>query len=102
MNHESAFSGYLGAKKTEEDRILQNSFWPGLRQDVIRFSHSFVVCQRTVKKGVVKKVLLGSIPLINTPFKIAAVDIVGYILTLADYVTGYPEQFHSRRLLLRL
>ena len=28
VNHESAFSGHLGAKKTEV-RILPNFFWPG-------------------------------------------------------------------------
>ena len=101
VNHESAFSGHLGAKKTEV-RILPNFFWPGLRQDVIRFCRSCDVCQRTVKRGSVKKVPLGSMPLINTPFKRVAVDIVGpiappseaghrYILTLVDYATRYPE-----------
>ena len=34
VNHESAFSGHLGAKKTEV-RILTNFFWPGLRQDIV-------------------------------------------------------------------
>ena len=43
VNHESAFSGHLGAKKTEV-RILPNFFWPGLRQDVIRFCRSCDVC----------------------------------------------------------
>ena len=76
MNHESAFSGHLGAKKTEV-RILLNFFWPGLRQDVIGFCSSFDVCQRTVKKENVKKVPLGSMPLIDMPFKRVAVDIVG-------------------------
>ena len=101
VNHESAFSGHLGAKKTEI-RILPNFFWPGLRQDVIRFCRSCDVCQRTVKRGSVKKVPLGSMPLIDTPFKRVAVDIIGpiappseaghrYILTLVDYTTRYPE-----------
>ena len=101
VNHESAFSGHLGAKKTEV-RILPNFFWPGLRQDVIRFCRSCDVCQRTVKRGSVRKVPLGSMPLIDTPFKRVAVDIVGpiappseaghrYILTLVDYATRYPE-----------
>ena len=101
VNHESAFSGHLGAKKTEV-RILPNFFWPGLRQDVIRFCRSCDVCQRTVKRGSVKKVPLGSMPLIDTSFKRVAVDIVGpiappseaghrYILTLVDYATRYPE-----------
>ena len=101
VNHESAFSGHLGAKKTEV-RILPNFFWPGLHQDVIRFCRSCDVCQRTVKRGNVRKVPLGSMPLIDTPFKRVAVDIVGpiappseaghrYILTLVDYATRYPE-----------
>ena len=32
LNHESGFSGYLGAKKTEV-RILPNFFWPGQRPE---------------------------------------------------------------------
>ena len=53
-------------------------------------------------RGSVKKVPLGSLPLIDTPFKRVAVDIVGprappseaghrYILTLVDYATKYLE-----------
>ena len=98
----SAFSGHLGAKKTEV-RILPNFFWPGLRQDFIRFCRSCDVCQRTVKRGSVKKVPLGSMPLIDTPFKRVAVDTIRpiappseaghrYILTLVDYATRYPEE----------
>ena len=78
VNHESAFSGHLGAKKTEV-RILPNFFLPGLHQDVIRLCHSCDVCQRTIKRGSVRKVPLGSMPLIDTPFKRVAVDIVGPI-----------------------
>ena len=55
VNRESEFSGNLGAKK-KEIRILSKFFWPGLRQDVVRFCRSYDVCQRTVKKGTVKKV----------------------------------------------
>ena len=101
VNHESAFSGHLGAKKSEV-RILLNFFWPGLRQDVISFCRSCGVCQRTIKKGNVKKVPLRSMPLIDTLFKRVAVDIIGpiahpieaghrYILTLVNHATRYPE-----------
>ena len=101
MNHESAFSGQLGAKKTEV-RILSNFFLPGLCQDVIRFCCSCDVCQRSIKKGIVKKEPIGSMPLMDTPFKRVVVDIVGliasqsevghpYILTLVYYATRYPE-----------
>ena len=53
-------------------------------------------------EGRVTKVPLGKLPLIDTPFKRVAVDIVGpieprserksrYILTMIDYATRYPE-----------
>ena len=77
-NYESAFIGHLGVKKTEV-RILPNFFLPGLRQHITRFCRSCDVCQRTIKMGIVKKVPLGSMPLIDTPFKRVAVDIVGPI-----------------------
>ena len=93
MNHESAFRGHLGAKKTEV-RIISNFFLPGLRQDVIRFCRSCDVCQRTVKKGHVKKVQLGSMPLFDTPFKRVAVDIVGPIAPPSESQT---QTFGSRR-----
>ena len=54
-------------------------FWPELCQDVIKFCRSCDVCQRTFKKGIVKKVPLGCVPLIAMPFKRIAVDIVGLI-----------------------
>ena len=40
VNHGSAFIGHPGATKTEV-KILPNFFWPGLRQDVIRFCRSY-------------------------------------------------------------
>ena len=63
-----------------------------------RFCKSYDICQRTIQKGRVTKVPLGKIPLIDTPFKRLAVDIVGptepcsdkksrYILTMTDYTT---------------
>ena len=77
-------------------------FWPGVCGDVTQFCKSCDICQRTVQKGRVAKVPLGRLPLINTPFKHVAVDIVGpieprsnnrsrYILTMMYYATRYPE-----------
>ena len=108
VNHESAFIGHLGVKKIEV-RILPNFFWPGQRQNVIRFCRSCDVCQKTVKKGNVKKVPLGSMPLIDKSFKRVAVDIVGqiaplseaghrYILILVDYATRYPEAVTPKKI----
>ena len=75
---------------------------PGICGDVARFCKSCDICQRTIQKGRVSKVPLGKLPLIDTPFKRVAVDIVGpmeprsekrnrCILTMIDYATRYPE-----------
>ncbi|GFO34139.1 Zinc finger protein [Plakobranchus ocellatus] len=61
-----------------------------------------VVCQRTVKKGTVPRVPLEKVPLIDTPFKRVAIDLIGpinppseaghrFILTLVDYATRFAE-----------
>ena len=47
-----------------------------IKQDAIGFCCSCDVCQRTVKRDSVKKVQLGSMPLINTSFKMVTVDIL--------------------------
>ena len=101
LAHESLMAGHLGIRKTI-DRVVAEFFWPGVCGDVTRFCKSCDICQRTVQKGRVAKVPLGRLPLIDTPFKCVAVDIVGpieprsnnrsrNILTLMDYATRYPE-----------
>ncbi|KAM7284397.1 uncharacterized protein ISCGN_001491 [Ixodes scapularis] len=99
--HDGIMAGHLGVQKTK-DRILEEFFWPGITADVKRFVASCDICQRTIPKGRVTRVPLGKAPLIETPFKRVAIDIVGpiqppskhgnrYILTLMDYATRYPE-----------
>jgi hypothetical protein len=99
--HDTLFSGHLGVRKTT-DRIVAEFYWPGVCVDVSRYCRSCDICQRTIAKGKVSKVPLGKMPLIDTPFKRVAVDIVGpiepmtdrknrYILTMVDYATRYPE-----------
>ena len=84
------------------DRVLIEFFRPGVCGDVSRFCKSCDICQRTIQKGRVTKAPVGKLPLIDTPFKRVAVDIVGsieprserksrYILTVIDYATRYPE-----------
>ena len=101
LAHESFMAGHLGIRKTI-DRVVAVFFWPGVCRDVTRFCKSCDICQRTIQKGRVAKVPLGRLPLIDTPFKRVAVDIVGpieprsnnrsrYILTMMDYATRYPE-----------
>ena len=99
--HDSSMAGHLGIKKTA-DRVLANFYWPGVEGDIRRYCVSCDICQRTIAKGHVRKVPLGRMPLIDTPFRRVAVDLVGpihpvtergnkYILTLVDYATRYPE-----------
>ena len=95
-------SEHLGIKKTL-DRVVSEFFffWPGVCGDVARFCKSCDICQWTIRKGRVTKIPLGKLPLIDTPFKRVAVDIVGpaeprsdkklrYILKMIDYATRYP------------
>ncbi|XP_033099549.1 uncharacterized protein LOC117103147 [Anneissia japonica] len=96
--HESILGGHQGAKKSS-DRVLAFFYWPGVISDVKRYCKSCDICQRTIPKGLLKKVPLGGMPLVDTPFDRVAMDIVGprsgrgnrYILTLVDYATRYPE-----------
>ena len=101
LAHAGVMSGHQGAHRTHE-RVAASFWWPGMSGDVTRFCHSCDVCQRTISKGRVPKVPLGKMPVIDTPFKRVAVDIVGeivpassrghrYILTVVDYATRYPE-----------
>ena len=101
LAHETLLAEHLGIKKTL-DRVVSEFFWPGVCGDVARFCKSCDICQRAIRKGRVTKVPLGKMPLIDTPFKRVAVDIVGpteprsdkksrYILTMIDYATRYPE-----------
>ena len=86
-------------QKRQKSEYSRTSFGQDYAKRFCRFCD---VCQRTVKRGSVRKVPLGSMPLIDTPFKRVAVDIVRpiappseaghwYILTLVDYTTRYPE-----------
>lgn len=108
LAHESILGGHLGSHKTAE-RMLQNFFWSGIRADAVRYCRSCDICQRSLQKGRVSKVPLGSTPLIDEPFRRVAVDIVGpivpmtsrgnrYILTLMDYATRYPEAIPLRNI----
>ncbi|XP_060594061.1 uncharacterized protein LOC132748456 [Ruditapes philippinarum] len=74
--HDSLLAGHLGIRKTS-DRVLGEFYWPGVLVEVRRYCQSCDICQRTISKGRISKVTLGKMPLIDTPFKRVAVDIVG-------------------------
>ncbi|GFO02879.1 gypsy retrotransposon integrase-like protein 1 [Plakobranchus ocellatus] len=99
--HDSITGAHLGIRRTK-DKVLSNFYWPRVDGDVTRYCRSCDVCQRTVKKGTVPRVPLEKVPLIDTPFKRVAIDLVGpinppneaghrFILTLVDYTTRSPR-----------
>ena len=101
LANESIMGGHMGVKKTTEK--IQKAFYrPGIQGDVSRHYKSCDICQKTINKGSVPKVPLQKMPLIDTPFKRVAIDLIcpigppseavhRYILTLVDYATRYPE-----------
>ena len=94
-------AGHLGTRRTQE-RIQRDFYWPGFSKDVREYCRTCDACQRSVPKGHVTRVPLGSVPVVNTPFDKVALDLIGpvkpisalghrYILTIVDYATRYPE-----------
>jgi len=88
LAHESIMSGHQVVKKTYE-RTVAHFFWPGIHGDVDRYCRSCDVCQRTVAKSRVMKVPLGKMPLIDSPFKRVAVDLIGPIAPITDRGNRY-------------
>lgn len=76
LAHSGMMAGHLGACKTA-DRVLAEFFWLGLQADIRRFVGSCDICHRTTPKGQTKRVPLGRTPVIDTPFKRVAIDIIG-------------------------
>ncbi|GFR63927.1 Gypsy retrotransposon integrase-like protein 1 [Elysia marginata] len=106
--HDLLTGAHLGIRRTK-DKVLSNFYWPGVDGDVTRYCRSCDVCQRTVKKGIVPRVPLEKVPLVDTTFKRVAMDIVGPInppseaghifsLTLKDYATRYAEAVPLRKI----
>ncbi|MES9884609.1 MAG: DDE-type integrase/transposase/recombinase, partial [Sedimenticola sp.] len=101
LAHDSILAGHLGVRKMTS-KILYEFYWPGVMGDISRYCRSCDLCQKTFSKGKVKKVPVGELPLIDTPFARVAVDLIGpihpptekgnrFILTMVDYATRYPE-----------
>ena len=75
LAHCSVMSDHLGIKKTLEG-IMYNLHWPGIHGDVTPFCRSCDFCQNTIYKGEVTGMPLEKMPLVDTPFKSVAVDLV--------------------------
>ena len=76
VSHDAILAGHSGSRRTLA-RARSSFFWPGVTVDVSQHVKSCDVCQKTVPKGKVFSVPLGSMPLISTPFERVAVDLVG-------------------------
>ena len=98
--HDSIMDGHLSIRKTIE-KIFNNFYWPTIHTDVSRFGRSCNICQRTMRKGSVSRTPLQNMPLVDQPFEVVAVDLIGpihptseerhrYILTLVEFATRYP------------
>jgi len=107
--HDVPMGGHLGSKKIL-DRIDKVFNWPNMHDNVRRFCESCEVCQKTIPKGMLGRVPLSKMPLIDIPFKRVAIDLIGpiypaseeghkFILTLIDYATRYPEAVALKKII---
>lgn len=88
-------SGHLATSRTV-NKMVAECFWPGVHADARQFCGSSDICQRTTPKDRTAKVPMSVLPIIDVPFKLVAIDLVGpiqsrtengnrYILTLVDF-----------------
>ena len=83
-------------------------YWPTIYRDVAEYCWTCGSCQKRLLNIILQPAPLISLPIIDTPFKRVAMDIVGplpcirsgkrYILVLCDYPTHYPEAAALRSL----
>lgn len=105
LAHTIPWAGHLGHYKTYL-RLASRFFWPSMYSDVQTYCKSCPECQKTSAVRKSDRVPLQAMPVITTPFKRIAMDIVGpleksaagyqYILVICDYATRFPEAFPLR------
>ncbi|XP_031668019.1 uncharacterized protein LOC116359314 [Oncorhynchus kisutch] len=105
LAHTVPWAGHLGQHKTYL-RLGSRFFWPSMYTDVQKYCKSCPTCQKTSAVRRSERAPLCSLPVISTPFKRIAMDIVGplekssagykYILVICDYATRFPEAFPLR------
>ena len=98
LAHDTLLSGHRGSTKTLQ--VLQEFYWPGSNNFVLRYVSSCDLCQRNVSKGTVGKAPLGSLPVIGTSFSVICIDLRGplsppsdgnrWIVTIIDMCTQFP------------
>ena len=48
--HDNKMIGHFGIKKTQ-DRVKSCFYWPCMNPVIRRYCKTFIICQKTVKKG---------------------------------------------------
>lgn len=75
LAHEIPRAGHMGRRKTAQ-RILQRFYWPCLFKDVKEFCEACSECQKTAPGRNIRAPLV-PLPVIDEPFQMIAMDIVG-------------------------
>lgn len=76
-NHCVPIGGHMGAEKVLE-RVARKFYWPRMRQDVIFFCKSCIICAARAGQGRQCKPPLQPIPPPSAPWETVAMDIVGF------------------------
>ena len=108
LEHETPLTGHLGVNKTYR-KILNDFYWPGLRQDVKRFCRTCSTCQIVGKPNCKPPLApLKPIPAIKEPFSQVIIGCVGplpkmklgnqYLLTIMCLSTCFPEAIPLRNI----
>jgi len=97
--HSSDLSGHCGVKRTLK-RLYSCVTWPNISRDVRKYVQDCGPCQKQARCNK-SKAPLHPLPIVGTPFKRIAFDLVGpypctskghkYILTSICYFSRYPE-----------
>ncbi|KAM4549940.1 uncharacterized protein V3H82_019144 [Fundulus diaphanus] len=105
LAHTVPWAGHLGRNKTYM-RIASRFYWPSMYSDVQTYCKTCPTCQKTCFVRQSDRACLQPLPVISTPFRRIAMDIVGplvrssggyqYILVISDYATRFPEAFPLR------
>ncbi len=105
LAHTVPWAGHLAQHKTYIC-ISSRFYWPTMYTDVQTYFTTCSTCQKTSTVRQRGRAPLHPLPIISTPFRRIAMDIVGplekssaghrYILVICDYATRYPEAFALR------
>ncbi|XP_064469873.1 uncharacterized protein LOC135384605 [Ornithodoros turicata] len=104
--HDSALAGHGSGSKTFH-KLCRVATWPGMRQDVMRFTRSCPVCQKAKPRGGKPPGFMQ--PVVSSyPWHIVACDVMGpfprsprgnqYLLVVTDHFSKWVELFPLRKL----